>query len=259
VTKIQGEKGTWNTTHVAIRDTTLLSEEGENGRVVFEYDRNYGMMGTFEPFRQLKDGVWRDYALISTKYTRFEVVDLVKGEIVAVEAYPVVTQEMYDRIANSNPESEWLKTHPVGTELPGSGFCPTGFRVFDWRGEFDDDSVTRTFGNKDAIRYLYSEEDLYSTTGQWAVYTGCVWGDDSSWKLRYIDLSRISEGIVTSEDRFGYFPLSGKLSDISFSDGDLYMSVEVMTSLKTGKSFDPGLKWAKDDHDYYKEDGADNG
>ena len=43
---------------------------------VFTYKRNYSLLSTFEPFRQFKDGKWKDYALISTIYTRFEVVDL---------------------------------------------------------------------------------------------------------------------------------------------------------------------------------------
>ena len=36
---------------------------------------------------------------------------------------------------------------------------------------------------------------------------GCVWGDDSSWKLQYLDLSRAAEGIVRREERFGYLEL----------------------------------------------------
>jgi hypothetical protein len=257
VTNIPSAEGRWSTTHVAIRDTTSLVDEGggEKGRVVFEYDRNYAMRGTFEPFRQLRDGVWHDYALISSKYTRFEVVDLARGEIVAVEPYPTVSQEKHDQIIAYNPESSFLTEHPVGSEMPGWGFCPIDFRVFDWRERFTDDAPTKTYGKEGDEKPLYSDEKLYSLTGQWAIYSGCVWGDDSSWKLRYIDLSRISEGVVTSEDRFGYFPLGGKLSSVTYDgeEDEFYMSVEVMTSRKTGKSFDPGVKWAKDDDDYYNQ------
>lgn len=45
--------------------------------------------------------------------------------------------------------------------------------------------------------------------------SGCVWGDDSSWKLQYLDLSRADEGIVKRDQRFGYFelPSNVKLKD----------------------------------------------
>jgi hypothetical protein len=36
---------------------------------------------------------------------------------------------------------------------------------------------------------------------------GCIWGDDSSWKVQYLDLSRAAQGIVRREERFGYIEL----------------------------------------------------
>ncbi len=39
---------------------------------------------------------------------------------------------------------------------------------------------------------------------------GCVWGDDTSWKLRYIDLSRIPEKVLSITDKFGYWELPNK-------------------------------------------------
>jgi hypothetical protein len=37
---------------------------------------------------------------------------------------------------------------------------------------------------------------------------GCVWGDDSSKKIQYLDLSHISEGIIHRDERFGYVELA---------------------------------------------------
>jgi hypothetical protein len=60
------------------------------------------------------------------------------------------------------------------------------------------------------------EEDFYldlenNTVGQFGFIAGCVWGDDKSWKLEYLDLSKITEGIFKREQKFGYFELpSGK-------------------------------------------------
>lgn len=59
-------RGTWPRVHVEVLD-------GE--RVVAEYDRNYRMLQTFEPFRQGE----RDFALISPYYTATAVVDLHTG------------------------------------------------------------------------------------------------------------------------------------------------------------------------------------
>jgi hypothetical protein len=35
-----------------------------------------------------------------------------------------------------------------------------------------------------------------------------VWGDDSSWKIQYLDLSSIREGVIRRDDRFGYLKLA---------------------------------------------------
>ena len=64
-TRVRGlsPPGSWTRVHVEVLD-------GE--RVVAEYDRNYSMLQTFEPFRQ--DG--RDFELISAHYTATSVLDL---------------------------------------------------------------------------------------------------------------------------------------------------------------------------------------
>lgn len=41
---------------------------------------------------------------------------------------------------------------------------------------------------------------------------GCFWGDDSSWKIQYLDLSRADEGILKRDDRFGYIELPANLT-----------------------------------------------
>jgi hypothetical protein len=40
---------------------------------------------------------------------------------------------------------------------------------------------------------------------------GCVWGDDSSWKVQYLDLAEAGKGIVRREERFGYIELPDNL------------------------------------------------
>ena len=48
---------------------------------LFEYERDYTLLQTFEPFRQRN----RDLALISRDYTTTAVVDLESGSVIAEE------------------------------------------------------------------------------------------------------------------------------------------------------------------------------
>jgi hypothetical protein len=90
-TRVYASKGknTWTTVHVEVLD---------GDEVVAEYDRDYEMLDTFEPFRQGD----RMFALVSPHYTATSVLDLHTGEIVATE------------------------------EPDARGFCPVGFYVPDW-------------------------------------------------------------------------------------------------------------------------------
>jgi hypothetical protein len=152
----QSAPGTWTTVHVEILDGT---------RVVGEYDRNYRMLQTFEPFRQGD----RDFALISTDYTATSVMDLGDGQIIAKE------------------------------EPGASGFCPVGFYVPDW---WDIHSERELPGS------MYWTKDNEWPQGDFGFVWGCIWGDDSSWKVQYLDLSSIHDGILRREERFGYVPLA---------------------------------------------------
>jgi len=80
-----------------------------------------------------------------------------------------------------------------GEDRDGFGFCPTDFYV-------------PTVGCKSE---LGTESD---PDGSFGFVAGCVWGDDSSWKIQYLDLSKISEGILIRDDRFGYIELPNSSS-----------------------------------------------
>ena len=71
----------------------------------------------------------------------------------------------------------------VWTEQPDTyGFCPRGFAV--------------------------PEPDVESGfDSQFGFMCGCVWGDDGSWKIRFLDLSKLETGVVTIDARFGYLEL----------------------------------------------------
>ena len=44
--------------------------------------------------------------------------------------------------------------------------------------------------------------------GDFGFVWGCLWGDDSSWKVQYLDLAEIQQGKIRREERFGYLRLA---------------------------------------------------
>jgi hypothetical protein len=78
----------------------------------------------------------------------------------------------------------------IGGEQPSSaGFCPVSYCV-------------------PAI-YVSETSTCESDIG---FVAGCVWGDDSSWKVECLDLTRVSEGVLKRDSRLGYFELPDKLN-----------------------------------------------
>ncbi|HKA08568.1 MAG TPA: hypothetical protein VKD71_15020 [Gemmataceae bacterium] len=132
---------------------------------VCEYERNYGLLHTFEPFRQ----GGREFALISPQYTGTSVLDLATGRVIAEE--------------------------PVS---PG-GFCPVGFYVPDWWDLHDGSIIPGS-------EYWKAESEW--PTGEFGFVWGCIWGDDGSWKVQYLDLTGIQDGVIRRDERFGYVELA---------------------------------------------------
>lgn len=135
---------------------------------ICEYERGYAMLQTFEPFRQ----GGRDYALISRDYTLTAVLDLTTGQVIAEEADPD----------------------------PGGGFCPVGFYVPDWWDVHDGSIIPGS--------PYWKSSDHEWPSGAFGFVWGCIWGDESSWKVQHLDLRRIADGVITREERFGYVELA---------------------------------------------------
>ena len=154
--EITSEPGKWQTVRVVV----LLED-----KQVAEYERNYAMLKTFEPFRQGD----RDFALISPQYTATAVLDLASGEIIASE------------------------------ETSAGGFCPVGFYVPDWWDVHD--------GRVLPGSTHWDDDYEWPSEGAFGFVWGCVWGDDSSWKVQFLDLSEIQQGTIRRDPRFGYLRL----------------------------------------------------
>jgi hypothetical protein len=185
--------------------------ENDTEEQIGEYQRNYSSLyQTFHHFQ--KDG--RDFALYSPDYT--------------------VTRLM-----------ELPSCRDIGGESPGAdGFCPveyliptyieheTAWETVSARGRIGGDVSSRRINNpaeEDLIETVESREFQYQGTGElckiktarrplsplfyypFGFVAGCLWGDDSSWKIQYLDLSEAEKGVIKREERFGYIELPNNI------------------------------------------------
>jgi hypothetical protein len=167
---------------------TSLIRIFQDDKQIGEYERLLpgGGVETFEPFE--KGGRW--YALYSADYTCTRVMSL--------------------------PDCRDL-----GGEEPSSeGFCPVELWVPRYRevSTIDHDSGSETTSwsieaEAEGFGEVYAGNKRFeSRAGSWrsldtAFVAGCVWGDDSYWKLEVFDLSEADQGKILRHDRFGYLPL----------------------------------------------------
>lgn len=171
---IENCPGTWSSTKVSIfRDEILIGE----------YIRNYALYAreTFFPFSIDED--W--YALYSADYTTTRVMKLYN-----------------DRI------EDWC-----GEEGSASGFCPTEMYIPRYNkysqpglGEY----CTADAEYETCAEFIAAQEDKNFVEVKYCDFgflSGCVWGDDSNWKLLYIDLSKIPDKELEISDKFGYWAL----------------------------------------------------
>jgi hypothetical protein len=188
--------------------------EGDSEEQVGEYFRNYG--GIFDSFFHFQvDG--KDLALYSPDYTATRIMEL--------------------------PSCKDLG----GEEPDGMGFCPVDYFVptyvdVETTQETNNETlapitVTVERVNNPSSERMVPSSKKYShvngNTGQdcevfvrsrpisslnyypFGFVSGCIWADESSWKVQYLDVSRANEGILVRDERFGYIelPESVRLKD----------------------------------------------
>jgi hypothetical protein len=90
----------------------------------------------------------------------------------------------------------------AGEQRSPGGFCPVGFYVPDW---WDIHERAEKYGTLPGSRGWTPDDEWPS--GEFGFVWGCVWGDDSSWKVQYLDLSSVGNGTLTREERFAYLIL----------------------------------------------------
>jgi len=185
---IQNTPGTWNSTRVDIY--RRHSNDPHDVSQIGSYIRNYssGSHKTFYPFRI--DEEW--YALYSAHYTATRVMKLGEHSV-----------------------EDWCGESPSS-----GGFCPGEFYVpqaLKMTSSIDKDTYEYYLVDCDYSEEEFRDEKL--TPGfietvypKFGFIAGCVWGDDSSWKLRHIDLSKVTQKVLNITEQFGYFELPNTLS-----------------------------------------------
>lgn len=202
--------------HLNIGIFERAAQANNTDRLIGEYKRNYAsLFRTFHPF-ELR-GKW--YALYSKDYSHTSLMEL--------------------------PSCK-----DIGDEI-GDGFCPTDYFVppisyKEYRGHQatcprSEDRAKECTCTKEWDPYIWHFPDRIH-----GFVAGCYWGDDSSWKIQYLDLSRADEGIVVCDERFGYVHLPEQMclaeaiSTYSDQNGisEIRLTIEKHFCLATGKYLD---------------------
>lgn len=106
---------------------------------------------------------------------------------------------LYSRDYTSTRLMELPSCRDIGGEEPSSGgFCPVEYYIPQIH---DYEKVPHP--NKEGSFTYHAVKK----PAQLAFVAGCMWGDDSSWKIQCFDISRVESGIITRDERFGYVPM----------------------------------------------------
>lgn len=218
----------------------------EDGAKIGEYERNYSSLyHTFFPF-ELKG---KHYALYSPDYTCTRIMSLPDCKDIGGEephgcgfcptgyAVPMITVQK--GLPDPKDPRPYNPRHDIKKWAKVE--IKDGYEHYSWPKEGDPeypeykalcDKHDKEF-NEWLERHPY--EDIQAPFG---FVCGCVWGDDSSWKIEYLDLSRADEGILVREDRFGYVEMIGGSSALVDSiEVDCYEHDHRIVRIAAAKTF----------------------
>lgn len=189
--EIKQRPGCWNTLKVKILQ--VGGDEKEDKKEIGSYERNYrSLYDTFHPFK--KDG--KEFALYSPSYMYTRVMELPSCK----------------DLGGEDSKNVEYKDHfcPVEYYVP---FCRKAIHPLKVRGKKEEIEMWLKGDECFDKEYLETCSELgpiqYCDFG---FVAGCCWGDDTSWKIQYLDLSEVEKGIIRRDERFGYLELPGKLS-----------------------------------------------
>ena len=172
---------------------------------VGEYIRNYELLNTFFHFQN--NG--KDYALYSPDYTCTRIMELpscrdIGGEepshfgFCPAEYYvPCYIQRVHENSNGERFQYEIIDPQP-------KDFKPIPIFHHSY------DPITKVHSKVESPNPdILVTPLIYMPFG---FVSGCIWGDDSSWKVQLLDLSQVKNGKISREERFGYLPLADGLS-----------------------------------------------
>lgn len=177
-----------------------------------EYRRNYGMVeSTFEPFA-INDE-W--FALYSSDYTATRIMRLPSCEDIGGEEpddvgfCPVQLFVPAYRLHEFDFMTEWSRgvksephvQHQAHALWPGATMLSQ--------------IVDRIAAEASGVAAV--DKSFNHVLSDWrhcpfGFVAGCIWGDDSSWKIEFLDLSRAAEGILVRKESFGYCELPNSMN-----------------------------------------------
>lgn len=190
--KVSNGKGCWESTKIGVFQDDVQ---------VGEFLRNYSSYGisSFAPFR--RGDHW--YALYSPEYTCIKVMSLpdckeIGGEnsdsfgFCPVEIY--IPEYQISKVEGKSEEDlhkypeqnhHWLKRDRESKE-----YDPDLFNK----------DLTKDYKFFDVAKETFHEN--------FAFVSGCVWGDDRSWKIELRDISEAHKGIIKPVKDWGYYELA---------------------------------------------------
>jgi hypothetical protein len=83
----------------------------------------------------------------------------------------------------------------------------TGTRVLELPSCRDLGGEERSADGFCPLDYFVPVDPDTAEAGDVGFVAGCIWGDDTSWKLQALDLSAVESGKLARDDRFGYLEL----------------------------------------------------
>lgn len=215
------------------------------------YERNYGTaFNTFFPFQQ--NG--KDLALYSPDYTSTRIMELPS----CVDLGGEERDEM-----GFCPVDYFVPTYidvSVVTNSTNDAFPDTDRRIVRINNPRDEnlrESSSRheyVNGNtgQECVDVIINSPLSTALFYPFGFVAGCIWGDESSWKVQFLDLSDADQGVLVREERFGYIelPENVNLKDAinmydygydSDEDDSNHIRINVMQTfdLRTGKVIHP--------------------
>ena len=204
----------------------LLCEIHLDGKKIGEYVRNYSSFySTFHPFEQ--DG--KHYALYSKEYTATRVMTLPDCKDLCGEerdefgfcpvryAVPYFDYHWQGPPDPADPEprspqndtTKWIQVVDKMYVRPGE----KGYTLEHTKEEYE-----TAIAEYKKLNHEWDERHPWRETpfnSQFGFVCGCVWGDDTSWKIQFLDLSRIQEGILVPIRDVGYLELLKASDDLA--------------------------------------------